>query len=92
MKVKDTNFLNKYAYEDHQCRFYLLVGIKCIFFFEYGIETTFLNQFILVGCSVGVEFFCLCALFVNFNHMVVVYGMISYASVYISDKYTEIPY
>lgn len=32
------------------------------------------------------------ALIFNFNHMVVVYSMISYASVYISDKYTEIPY
>lgn len=30
------------------------------------------------------------ALIVNFNHMVVVYGMFSYASVYISDKYTQI--
>lgn len=30
------------------------------------------------------------ALTVNFNHMVVVYGMISYASVYISGKYTQI--
>lgn len=59
MKVTDTNFFNKCkcVYEELQCCFYLLVGIKYIFLFKYAIETKFLKQFILVGCFVGVEFF-----------------------------------
>lgn len=58
VKVTDTNFLNKckHAYEDLQCSFFL-VGIKYIFFLKCGIDTTFLKQFILMGCFVGVEIF-----------------------------------
>lgn len=78
-------FLNiwNYAYEEFQCSFYLLVGGR-YFFFQVQNTGHVLK---IVGFLMGFGFALLRVCRLVFNCMVVMYDMISFDSVYISDKY-----